>query len=615
MIMNSRLLWFCLLWFPLACTKKDDSKNETIQCTPLEMTAFIDCSEEAASSEPENNPSQEDSSNSQVESGSDNEVNQDNTGDDEQNSEDGSNNTAVFRKIKVITDKELVSAYELLEGETQMTALCKDNAQKTNLVIQKFCVEGFRPTSLAELQVALNLDPSKVTSRGNNGANGNPGFAITAHSSSLVGSFVSAINPRVIIFNSQAPGQSFLTKNFIAMGFVRGEQFVELMVANDFGESPPDLFLVSFKQACNSKAEGCSPGDLLTPAIESNWTEVAVYQDDDLKNTMMDCRQCHQPEGLNTKVFGRMQELRNPWLHWMRDNRPNGTTLIDDYYAAHGREETYGGIPGPVIASSDPDNLTELMIENGFVSLQLEELEFPSQAILDEVTLEDSAQPGDNTTPGKSSTWENLFSLAAGKVSSDGRNIIPIPYHDVKVTEPALLVEFTQQYQNFLSGNLPLDQFKDHRRVLRTDHKERADMGFAVRQGTAPEDILIQACFQCHNGKLDDSISRAKFSLGTPGEGLNATIGAPFQLDLAQMGDRASFEISKAILRLRMGHSTDGLKEAKIQFVDDNGNPVTLEKGQHVLTMPPRRFKSLTDEQIHRVIEYLESEKARLSQE
>ena len=511
------------------------------------------------------------------------------------------------------TDEEIVHVHDLPEGEEQMDLLCKRNAGKTNLVIQKFCVEKVRPTSMKELQVALNMDPTGITARGQNGANGAPGFAIQGHSSSLVGQFVSSINPRVVLFNNQTPGQPADSTNFIAMGFVRGEQFAEILVANDNGASNPDLFLVAFKQACNATPEGCSAGELLTPAVESNWTEFTVYQDEDLKNTIVDCRHCHQPEGTGTQVFGRMQELVNPWTHWMRNNT-DGQELINDYLAAHGPDEIYGGIPGSAFIASDPANLEDLVRTNNFNQDQVPEIEFQTRDIQDEIQANNAAQPADNTIPGESQTWENLFAISATGVSADGRNIIPIPYHDIKVTEPSLLQKYTQQYVDFRNGVVDMENFEDHRDIFRTDQKQRADMGFAVRAETPVETTIIQACFQCHNNKLDTSITRSKFSIGMPGAGLNATPGQPFQVDLAIMGDAAAAEIDIAIERLKLGYTEERLGKEGIKFVsEDTREEVKMHKGEHILTMPPRRFKSLSDSQIDAIIQYLESEKARLS--
>ena len=55
------------------------------------------------------------------------------------------------------------------------------------------------------------------------------------------------------------------------------------------------FYLLKFELACEAD-KSCKPGDLLTPAVEKNWKGWTLYQDEDLKNTIADCRQCHQPD-------------------------------------------------------------------------------------------------------------------------------------------------------------------------------------------------------------------------------------------------------------------------------------------------------------------------------
>ncbi|NRA62853.1 MAG: hypothetical protein HRU19_00135 [Pseudobacteriovorax sp.] len=518
---------------------------------------------------------------------------------------------------KATTDHDFIYAAELLEGAEQTAAICKrlEGKPATHPIKRTFCDpnnDPVLPTSLQMMQDRMGLRVPVINNRNQNGAAPNPGFAVQGHSSSLVGQFVSSINPRVIIFNAVEPSanQDFDTRAFVAMGFVRGEQFAEIIVGQNDSDpntfdpnEDPEFFLVAFKQACNDAPGGCTPGDLLTPAVESNWTSVTVYEDEDIKNTIVDCKHCHQPEGVNTPKFGRMQELADPWTHFMRDNR-SGQEITADYYAAHGTAETYGGIPGQSIEFSDPANLEDLVRTNGFNILQVEPIEFATQDIQDEIEGANNAQPADNTTPGVSNTWEQLFQLSAqGRVdinndpnNPDFRNIIPIPYHDVKVTEPALLEKFTRQYQDFLAGTITPAQMEDHRYIFRTSQQEQADMGFAIRENTPPETILIQACFQCHNSQLDQSLTRAKFNV-----------------DLAAMGANAKAEIDIAIERLKLGYTEARLAQEEIKFFDEKTmEEKKLEKGEHILTMPPRRFKSLTDSQIDSVIEYLKTEQAKL---
>ena len=54
---------------------------------------------------------------------------------------------------------------------------------------------------------------------------------------------------------------------------------------------------------------GCTKADLLTSAAEANFTDWTIADDFELRNTVLDCRQCHQPGGPGTRSVLRMQEL------------------------------------------------------------------------------------------------------------------------------------------------------------------------------------------------------------------------------------------------------------------------------------------------------------------
>jgi len=101
---------------------------------------------------------------------------------------------------------------------------------------------------------------------------------------------------------------------FITMGFVRGEQFAEIIVS-DRTTRELFFFLVAFQKACNA-TNSCTNGDLLTPAVESGWTSFTLYDEVDLQNTIVDCLHCHQTQGPGTQKILRMQELQNPWTHF-----------------------------------------------------------------------------------------------------------------------------------------------------------------------------------------------------------------------------------------------------------------------------------------------------------
>ena len=405
-------------------------------------------------------------------------------------------------------------------GANQLAVLC---ARKNGDAVSKaFC--GPTPpviTSLVDLQKLLGLD-FKAGNIGN-GTGGNPAFVLTGHSTSLVTQFTSAINPRAIIFTP--PNSRGRVNNpkpltsFIAMGFVRGEEFVEL-VSNDptanAGAGDLRFFLFNFAHPCTASATGCTNGDLLTPAVESNFTGVySLYQEDDIKDTIFDCQQCHQSGGPTTAKILRMQELQNPWGHFFRNNRINGQVLLADYQAAHGTSETYAGIPGAVIfnpnqtnnngnvttgGGPDPAALEGLVENQGFKN---QPNEYTTGTILKEVQAVNPNQPGQNVPAGTSKTWEALYANSMAGLD------IPVPYHDIKVTDPLKLASATSAYQAVMAGTTPAAQLPDIRDVFLDS--ALSDLSFQPAAGLDGQGILVQMCQQCHNASLDQTESRERF--------------------------------------------------------------------------------------------------------
>ena len=408
--------------------------------------------------------------------------------------------------------------YFLPQGKTQLASLC---ARKLGDAVSKaFCTPATAPviTSLIDLQKLLGLD-FKAGNIGN-GTGGNPAFAMTGHSSSLVQKFVSAINPRVIIFtNPSSRGRVNNPKplaSFIAMGFVRGEQFVELISNDPANGNKLNFFLFKFEHACDTTPTGCTNADLLTPAVESNFTGVySLYHEEDIKNTILDCQQCHQTGGpTGTKIL-RMQELQNPWGHFFRNNRNNGQVLMADYQAAHGTTETYGGIPGAVIfnpnqtnnngntttgGGPDPAALEGLVENQGF---QTQPNEYNTGTILKEVQAVNPQEPASNVPMGKSATWMKLYTSSMMGLS------IPPPYHDIKVTDPTKLAAMTTAYKSVIAGTTPLAQMPDIRDVFLDGAAQ--DMSLRPAPGLTGAQILVQQCQQCHNKTLDQTETREKF--------------------------------------------------------------------------------------------------------
>ncbi len=350
--------------------------------------------------------------------------------------------------------------------------------------------------SIVDLQGAVGLRFADRSARGRNGANGNPAFAMLAHSSSLIAHDVSALNPRAIVFTS-ANGTPQQTPGFVAMGFARGETFVEL-VAHDRTTNKLTFYLVVFEPSCG---EDCTVGDMVTPAVEKGWKSWSLYDDEDLKNTILDCRHCHEPKAGGPR-FLRMQELQDPWTHWMRNDRPGGVALFLDFLRAHSDTEDYAGIPAPILQDADGRALEDLVVGNGFDE---QPNMFDSRTIENEVRASAPAQPADNTVPGRSRTWDALYERAVRG------EVIPPPYHDVKVTDPDKLRFAQDAYADFKAGRIPASAVPDIRKIF----LDAALPGMSLRpkEGATGREVLTHMCQQCHHPGLDQSISRARFDV------------------------------------------------------------------------------------------------------
>jgi hypothetical protein len=369
------------------------------------------------------------------------------------------------------------------EGSAQLAILCaRDNG---DLVSRAFC-GSTAPTigSIADLQKLLDI--GFVPRHQGNGDAENAAFALTGHSTSLVARSTSPINPRAIIWTPRRTG------NYVMMGFARGEQFIELVANDPTRNNEPTFFLFRFRQVCNEQPGGCTPGDLLTPAIESNFTSYTLYQDVDIKNTALDCLQCHQPGGPGTKKILRMQELRAPWGHWMSANEAaNNLQTLTDYKRAHAAGEVYAGIPGQAIPNSSPRMLEAFLVARGFGT---QPNEFNSAQILDQ---------------GPTPAWRALYAKAqAGEQ-------IPPPYHANRITDPVKLRAMADAYKAVATNAMPVSMLPDIRDVFLDAALQ--DLSFrpatSLVQAGNGRGIIVQMCGHCHNPSLDQSISRANFDV------------------------------------------------------------------------------------------------------
>ncbi len=404
-----------------------------------------------------------------------------------------------------------------------------------------FCERRTSIASLQDLQDALKAPYEN--------ARVHVDAAFMGHSTSLAARVVSPINPRVIV--DIADPAHTADRSFYA--FQRGEQRVEMAAWSRTG-SRLDFYLLEFTQACNSAPGGCSPGDLYTPAIETNWTGVVLQDDEDIKNTPLDCRQCHQ-RGREAPVL-LMRELQSPWVHFFEGPpsaaaylpllaQSGGMALELAYEGAKG-DEPYANFVVQAIQSSSGSGLQAAVDADQplvFDSLNIMAERFPY-----------SAPAG--SPPQRSKTWDREY-----ETFKLGEHLA-LPYFAPDPTDPDKLAALTTAYGSYRAGALTAAELPDLADIFPDDPQVRAEIGLQTEPHASPAEALVQACCPCHNDVLDQTISRARFNVALSG------------LDAAELGAAVD----------RLGRSAD--------------DPAA---------MPPSSARQLDPATRTRVIEYLQA--------
>lgn len=412
-------------------------------------------------------------------------------------------------------------------------------------------------TSLNDLMSVLHVSFANTTASGGNGTGGNPFFALQAHSSALARSETSALMPQALVFNNLTPAVPLSASNaaYVAVAFTRGPGEIVEIATRDPNTGEIFFYVVKFYHACDF-SHTCTNADYFSPAVEKNWVAYDVYENEPhLLNTLFDCRHCHNPGGpVNSESILRLQELTAPYTHFLSTTSAGGTALLADFHAVHGTGEDYGPIPAALIDKGDPSQFAAFVTGTGFAN---QPNAFDSATIEAQVQASDPAQPTDNSLPGTSAAWDAIFNNFLQGLA------IPPPYHDVKVADPIKAANYTQAYLGVINGTQPPTAMPDFRDVLPDSQAIRSQMGLAPVPGETATALVVNACMECHNSNLDQTISRAKFDVGAL---LNGTMSAS--------------EKQVAIERITAAQNS-------------------------LLLMPPRRFQVLSASDIQTLTEYL----------
>lgn len=346
------------------------------------------------------------------------------------------------------------------------------------------CGSGKRPDipDLAALLRLVALDQDRA-------------FALTGNSTSLVSMSVSALNPRIIIFprvgeNLERP------PNLTAIGFVRGEQFVEV-VSRDTSSGDLNFYLINFEQECNYRGT-CGLSDLLTEDVEHKWTAYSVYDQQDLEKTSFDCQSCHQTGGFGSKRMLRMQELTSPWLHWFPQRFVQRTDsdriLLAQFSQTHAGDRQYGGVPTSVIANA---------VDEGS-GAQLEAL-VRAEGFPDQPNPFDAAIVREAASGAASPTWQARFDVT---LRGDA---IAVPYPRPDVSDEAKRTAAARSYQDVVGGRAARESLMDIRQIFSQDAIEK--LGFVPKPGADGKTVLLQMCSRCHDGRSNPALMRSRFDV------------------------------------------------------------------------------------------------------
>lgn len=367
-------------------------------------------------------------------------------------------------------------------GVDEWNAVC--GKHYGDMISAKFCAGAQPPTltGLADLEALLGLTVTPNAA--------NVRVTLIGESTGLGIRAVNPITPRAFLMTPATGLNGAPNPSYQVLSFARGEPLVEL-VANDKIANTLRFFLPRFHPSCEPN---CTNADLQTPTIESSWTGYTLYDDDTIKDTTLDCLNCHQPSGPAGKKILRMQEITNPWGHWFYPERPATLAIVQAFQAAHPNED-YAGIPYGMVYNTRPFEMMELVQNNGFAT---QPNAFPTLQINNELAAS-----------GASPTWASLYANSVAGAA------IPVPYY-TNAYDSTKLQSATTAYQQTMAGTLARDQMPDVTDVFMDS--ALPDMSIAPQPGLDGRGILTHMCRMCHNSQLDQTISRAKFNIDTLGQ-------------------------------------------------------------------------------------------------
>jgi hypothetical protein len=392
-------------------------------------------------------------------------------------------------------------------GPAQTARVCALGA--TDRVAAALCAKSAAPIrGLGDLYRALRLDrPDEDL------------VAVTTHSLGLSARTVSALNPRVLVYQDISHKRRPVTYDEVVVaGFTRGEQLVEL-AALDPATYEYNFYLLRFAQACNRGR--CTPEDLLTEKIESGWTDWTLYSERDLEDTPLDCVSCHLPFGRGTHKQLLMRQEFDPWMHWSDFRGGDERTLcpelpadggagkvvvaaqgLDLLRALEGPNGRYAGVPVAALYAAESGKLFARYVADSEGLVRTSPYR-PSDYPYGQVSFQTREVLCERFHTGSSPTWERH------RRESRARGL-HVPYYGPDVVDPQRRAEVVADRTAFLRRQAAGDAFDVAASFIAPE--VATAVGFVPRrEDTAPE-ILRAMCVRCHAAATDPHLRRARFN-------------------------------------------------------------------------------------------------------
>ena len=323
-------------------------------------------------------------------------------------------------------------------------------------------------------------------------------FALTGNSTSLVAMSVSAINPRILVF-PRVDADLKRPDTMTAVGFVRGEPFVEL-VSRDPASGDLNFYLLALRAEVQLRQRRLRSGQPPDGGDRARLDRVQRLRSGRPRRRR---RSTASPaisrSGHGTKRILRMQELASPWMHWFPQRFVQRTDSDRALVAQFARRA-----PGRRAIRRHPDRRRSPTRSTRAAARSSKR--WCARKVSATQPNPFDAQIATEMKSGASPTWQARFEAHLGGEA------IAVPYPRIDVTDEAKRTAAVRSYQDVVRGHRAASRRSlDLREVFSDDAAEK--LSFVPQPGADGKAVLLQMCARCHDGRGNPQLSKNHFNV------------------------------------------------------------------------------------------------------